>query len=114
MKTVCGPRIESSRRLDAFDRLDRVVFVMMVEANPARTTKFSCEDLRKFLHLRATQRALLEGCRGDFNEVTTLMYYLDKRGVHMRYVIVGIKCVNRRLALELCRVRAQALQLATA
>ena len=114
MKTVCGPKIESTGRNDAFDRLDSVVLFMMVEANPARRTKFSCEDLRKFLHLRATQRALLNGCRGNFSEITTLMYYLDKRGVSMRDVIVDIKCTNRRLALEFCRARVKAFQLVMA
>lgn len=114
MKTVCGPKIESTGRNDVFDRLDSVVLFMMVEANPARRTKFSCKDLSEFLHLRSTQRALLKECRGDFNEITTLMCYLDKRGVSMRDVIVDIKCTNRRLALELCRARAQAFQLVMA
>jgi hypothetical protein len=114
LKTVCGPKIESTGRNDAFDRLDSVVFGMMVEANPARMTKYSCDDLSESLHLRSTQRALLKGCRGNFNEITTLMYYLDKRGVHMRDVIVDIKCVNRRLALEFCLARAKAFQLVMA
>ena len=115
MTTVCGTRkTQSVGRKDAFDRLDEMVIGMMLEADPYRKTKFVCDDVKQFLHLRSTQRELLRRCRGNLNDITTLMYYLDKRGVHMRDVIVGIKCATRHLSLELCKARAQVLQLVTA
>lgn len=115
LKTLCGSSTTQSitGRKDAFDQFDGEVVILMTEANPARTTKFSCEDLGAFLRLRSTQRELLWMCHGS-NDITTLMEYLDARGIHMRDVIVDIKRRNLRLALKLCKARATSRQLVPA
>ncbi|MCB9820109.1 hypothetical protein H6796_02300 [Candidatus Nomurabacteria bacterium] len=72
--------------------------------DPVMDEMFRSESKTKNLILRSTQRKLLNFCE-DQDEVRQLMVWLLKSGVPIRQMIVDIKTVNVRLAIQLCRYK---------
>ena len=72
--------------------------------DPVMDAVFREESKMRRLLLPSTQRQLLGLCE-DSDEVRQLMVWLLKSGVPIRQMIVDIKTVNVRLAIQLCRYK---------